>query len=726
MSVLENVLSFLTHKVKYEHDPLSPRTNEELAVELKKRRETNADEVFLAKKIDDVKHQIQESPDIDVPTAVKILYMTQTPIHSRFETRVTPYGKMILENGTIQLYTPNPPRAGPVLEREKVSEDRLEEIKKSPDLNPLPWDKTEVQDFIKSLRYSQESLTDMCNQWLAENHGQRTPEQYRDKAIQYLTYDINQIEGISLNMKALILFRLGVPVHKKVLNCFYERATFQLNEDRALTYYKAGRKIPTEFGKLDRSSPDRIIYQKALFRDFYRRRRSDESIIQLANRFIYMLEYTGGKDYVIAKFESVNRGLTTNDKCIEADEKSFPGTSSGSTSQPRSESGDLMQPTQIPSTSQHDVAPSVVKTPSGKDSQGTEESSDPKPNDLNCSRPEKSISPMQASTDFIQNQPPRPETNLIEFEVQGIIKEIMRAIEVLGTPELKQVYELCNKILERKDTPKKKITANRFKLGLRFFLRMVRKYSSAEQVSVSLIDSVAVVKELIVIGKSVECEEFANQLVQMTEIQNICEREKLKMLTAVLRATLSIFAKMVWTDTVTNSDALKQHRRKVASGDRTSINPNNSETVETHEILTAIEKGIDALSIDPRMNMSESIGARLREAVNMKTNCLDVVESVEECLCLILNGSTNLHNVDKPVETNKILRILLNILNRLTPNNDELKRKVTKLIELSDEAMEICKEMKTPLKITVNILEVLIFNSTNAEENIHRNNTTNS
>ncbi|CAL2047997.1 unnamed protein product [Caenorhabditis brenneri] len=58
------------------------------------------------------------------------------------------------------------------------------------------------------------------------------------------------------------------------------------------------------------------------------------------------------------------------------------------------------------------------------------------------------------------------------------------------------------------------------------------------------------------------------------------------------------------------------------------------------------------MPIEVSVELFDKLEADMKEAKNKKTNCLGVVESVEECLCLFLQGSLKQINAIGCVETN--------------------------------------------------------------------------
>ncbi|EGT59943.1 hypothetical protein CAEBREN_07909 [Caenorhabditis brenneri] len=58
------------------------------------------------------------------------------------------------------------------------------------------------------------------------------------------------------------------------------------------------------------------------------------------------------------------------------------------------------------------------------------------------------------------------------------------------------------------------------------------------------------------------------------------------------------------------------------------------------------------MPIEVSVELFDMLAADMKVAKNKKTNCLDVVESVEECLCLVLQGSLKQINAIGCVETN--------------------------------------------------------------------------
>ncbi|CAL2043779.1 unnamed protein product [Caenorhabditis brenneri] len=314
-----------------------------------------------------------------------------------------------------------------------------------------------------------------------------------------------------------------------------------------------------------------------------------------------------------------------------------------------------------------------------------------------------------------------------QYKVGAIIKEILSAMEDLDAPQLGELRRFCEEILKRPEISSKEVFLNQFLLGMRLCLRMLRKKSFAECEPGILVDSGNVLKSLVEIGRKVSStedqrpESLAILMHQMKNIKRICDRNSLKIPIEMLGTALWMFVRIVVSDTLTNSVALQHIRVFVALGDRSPYRDTSSSVaVDTLKMLTIITNGVHVM---PTLDITELFNmllANIAEAKDKKTNCLDVVEAVEECLCLVLHSSSEQIRAEGCVETNKVLNVLLEFSKLLASNDVVVQERISKLFNILLVALKECGEFKIRQTTVIQILKMLVWNATDANDDLAR------
>ncbi|EGT44188.1 hypothetical protein CAEBREN_02068 [Caenorhabditis brenneri] len=314
-----------------------------------------------------------------------------------------------------------------------------------------------------------------------------------------------------------------------------------------------------------------------------------------------------------------------------------------------------------------------------------------------------------------------------QYKVGAIIKEILSAMEDLDAPQLGELRRFCEEILKRPEILSKEVFLNQFLLGMRLCLRMLRKKSFAECEPGILVDSGNVLKSLVEIGRKVSStedqrpESLASLMHQMKNIKRICDRNSLKIPIETLKTSFWMFVRIVVSDTLTNSVALQHMRVFVALGDRSPYtDTSSSEAVDVLEMLRIITNGVHVM---PTLDITELFNmllANIAEAKDKKTNCLDVVEAVEECLCLVLHSSSEQIRAEGCVETNKVLNVLLEFSKLLTSNDVVVQERISKLFNILLVALKECEEFKIRQPTVIQILKMLMWNATDVETDLAR------
>ncbi|CAL2052281.1 unnamed protein product [Caenorhabditis brenneri] len=169
----------------------------------------------------------------------------------------------------------------------------------------------------------------------------------------------------------------------------------------------------------------------------------------------------------------------------------------------------------------------------------------------------------------------------------------------------------------------------------------------------------------------------------MRNIEMICNQEKLKIPIKILGTAFWMFVRIVISDTLTNSVALQHIRVFVALGDRSPYrDTSSSEAVDILKMLRIITNGVRVMPTEVLREFFNILRANIAEAKDKKTSCLDIVEAVGECLCLVLHSSSEQIGAEGCVETNKFLNVLLEFQNLLTSNDVVVQGKISKLFNI--------------------------------------------